>query len=95
MHQYRLGDLLLERSSAEKDLCVLVDNRLAMSQLYALGAKKDTGILGCIKKMMASKTRKVILPLYSALVRPNSDYCFQFWAPQFKKDRDLLGGVQQ
>ena len=31
MHQYRSGDDLLERSSAEKDLWVLVDNRLVMS----------------------------------------------------------------
>jgi len=31
MQQYRLGSDVLERSSAEKDLSVLVDNRLAMS----------------------------------------------------------------
>ena len=38
MHQYRLGDDLLERSSEEKDLRVLVNNRLAMSQQCALVA---------------------------------------------------------
>ena len=32
IHQYRLGDDLLERSSAEKDLGALVDNRLIRSQ---------------------------------------------------------------
>ena len=62
MPQYRLGTDLLERSSAEKDLGVLVDNRLTMSQQCALVAKKAHGIVGCIKKSMASRSREVILP---------------------------------
>ena len=63
MHQYKVGDDLLERNSAE-DLSVLVDNRLAMSQQCVPVAKKANGILGCIKKSMASRLRVVILPLY-------------------------------
>jgi len=94
MHQYRLGVDPLESSSVERDLGVLVDDRLTMIQQHALAAKKANGILGCIKKSVASRSREVLLPLYSALVRPHPDYCIRFWAPQFKKDEELLERVQ-
>ncbi|GAB0180144.1 mitochondrial enolase superfamily member 1 [Grus japonensis] len=94
MHQYRLGVDLLGGSTAEKDLAVLVDNKLSMSQQCALVARKASGILGCIKKSVASMSREVILPLYSALGRIHLEYCVQFWGPQFKKDKELLERVQ-
>ena len=78
--QYKLGDETTEHSPAEKDLRVLVDGKLDVSQQCALATQTVNCILGCIKRSVA--TRSVF-------------HCIQMWSPQYRRDTDLSEHVQR
>lgn len=59
-----------------------------------LCGKKANDFLCCIEKNIVSRSQEVILPLYSALLRPQLEYCVQYWGTQNKRDLNLLKRTQ-
>ncbi|KAM3675671.1 triadin isoform 24-T24 [Ammospiza maritima maritima] len=93
-NSFRLGREWKETRAGETDLGPVHEN-LDMTQQCVLEVKKAVCILGCIKSSVASTSKEVILSLYSALVRPQLEYCVQDWEPEHKKDVDMLEQVQE
>lgn len=75
MHRYRLGDDMLKRSSAEKELGAGGDSRLVMSQQCSFTSKRTNGVLEYVKKSTASRLTEVILPLYSVFTSRIPNFC--------------------
>ena len=80
--QHRLGSTWLGSSSVERDLG---DNKLNMSNQCAAATKEANRMLDCINKGITSRDKEVIIPLYSALVRPHLNTVFSFGSCYTKK----------
>jgi len=74
-HKDRLGREWTDSSPEEKDLGLLIDEKLNMIWQCVLTIQKANRILGCIET--ASRSRDLILPLYSILIRPQLESCIQ------------------
>ena len=72
-----------------------MDEKLHVSQQLALAARKAYGILGSIRRGVASREREMIVPLYCALCEAHLKYCVRVWGPQYRKDGELLEMVQR
>ena len=55
-----------------------------------LAASKGNQVLGMIRRNITYKEKKLIVPLYIAIVRPHLEYCIQAWSPCLRKDIDML-----
>lgn len=90
---HRKGEGWLESYPVEKDLGVLADCLLNMSQQCAQEPKKPNSIMAFIRNCMAIV--KLIVPLHLVLLRPHLKKSVQYWVTHFKKDIKLLEYIQR
>ena len=53
--------------------------------------RKGNQLLGMIRRNITYREKKLMVPLYKAIVRPHLEYCIQAWRHHLRKDIDEIG----
>ena len=85
----------IETTSLEKDLGVLVDNNLNFENHIDYIIKKACQKKAQILRNFSFRSKKVLVPLFKALVRPVLEYVNTVWDSSFKTQIKLLEDVQR
>ena len=92
---YLMNNTVLLSKEREKDVGVVVSSDMKVSEQCGIAARKGNQILGLIRRNIAYRDKRLIIPLYISLVRPHLEYCIQAWRPHVRKDIDKLERVQR
>ena len=94
-NNYLMNNTVLLSTEREKDVGVVVSSDMKVSEQCGIAARKGNQILGLIRRNIAYRDKRLIIPLYMSLVRPHLEYCIQAWRPRMRKDIDKLERVQR
>ena len=92
---YLMNNTALLSTEREKDVGVVVSSDMKVSEQCGIAARKGNQILGLIRRNIAYRDKRLIIPLYISLVRPHLEYCIQAWRPHMIKYIDKLERVQR
>ena len=86
---------LLQSATEEKDLGVIIDNKLQFDQHIGSIVRKSNIVLGLIKRNFKYMNEDIFVKLYKTLVRPLVEYASPVWNQKKIKNVKLLEGIQR
>ena len=90
---YKMGDTVLGATVKENDLGDTVSADMKVSEQCRIVTSNQ--ILGLISRNVTYKDKKLMIPMYKAIVRPHVEYCIETWRPYRKKDIDTFERIQR
>jgi len=94
-HVYTLNGNDLEQVHQEKDLGVVIDDRLKFHTHTTGAVNKANQILAVIKKSFMHLDSVTVPLLYKSIVRPHLEYGNLIWGPHYKLDQLAVERVQR
>ena len=94
-YEYNMGDLTLETATEEKDLGVIIDEKLKFDKHTEAQVNKANKVLGLLRRSFETLDKETLVWLFKALVRPHLEYCNTVTYPVYEKDAKLLEGVRR
>ena len=70
-----MGDLILEAAKEEKDLGVIIDEKLKFDKHTEAQVNKANKVLGLLRRSFETLDKETLVWLFKALVRPHLEYC--------------------
>ena len=93
-HTYSIGGNDVVNDSKEKDLGVIINDSLSVSDQVSKVVNTANSVLGLIYRAYEDKSKQNIIKFYKSLVRPHLEYSVQAWCPYLKKDIEKIEKVQ-
>ena len=95
IYTYNIGDSIMEVTTAEKDLGIIVDDKLTFETHIDKTIKRANKLSGMIVHNIKCKDMSVMVPLFKALIRPIVEYGNPVWSPHLKKHINAVENVQR
>lgn len=89
------NELAIQKVTSEKDLGVIVDNKLLFREHMSTKVATANKVLGLIFRTFTYMDQDMFVSLYKSLVRPHLEYATPVWTPLYKKDSIALENVQR